>query len=83
MPICYLCRKEERMFYFGYFCKDCKNIQNLMNIYSPNVVWDLNDKALKVQENAMDRKVATSISKVIKNASPKYNTRAQTSNPLV
>lgn len=53
-----------------------------MQIYDPPTVHDLVDKALKVQENAMDRKVSSSISKVIKGET-KYNTRSQTDNPLV
>ena len=48
-----------------------------MAIYDPDTIHDLCDKALKVQEHAMERKVNQSISKVIKGENPpKYNLRS-------
>lgn len=74
---CYLCKRNSRETYWGYFCPKCKTIQKLMAIYDPDTIHDLCDKALKVQEHAMERKVNQSISKVIKGENPpKYNLRS-------
>ena len=36
MP-CYLCRKENRENYLGYYCSKCKRIQDLINLYGDEV----------------------------------------------
>ena len=74
---CYLCNGE-RGSYFGYFCPKCLMIQRLMKLYSPEVVWDLADKALKVQAPALERKTHSSINSVIKGSKDQ-----KFSNPLV
>lgn len=36
MP-CYLCRKEMRDSFIGYYCSKCKRIQDLINLYGDEV----------------------------------------------
>lgn len=74
---CYLCNGE-RGSYLGYFCPKCLMIQRLMKLYSPETVWELVDKALKVQESAKERKSHASINSVIRGKSEQ-----KFGNPLV
>ena len=34
---CYLCRKESRDAFLGYYCTKCKRIQDLINLYGDEV----------------------------------------------
>lgn len=53
---CYLCGTP-RAEYLAYFCPGCIKYQNLCELYSPQVVHNLLEKALLVNENKIEGKL--------------------------
>jgi len=49
MGNCYLCEKEVRESYLGYFCTKCRRIKHLLNLYNEAVYETLEQVLVRTQ----------------------------------
>lgn len=64
--VCYLCRKNERMSYLGYYCENCKKIQDLLSVYN-NRVYEVLESVLCRSEDKQNNKIKAEIKSEIDN----------------
>lgn len=64
--VCYLCRKNERMNYLGYYCENCKKIQDLLSVYDDRV-YEVLESVLCRSEDKQNNKIKAEIKTEINN----------------
>ena len=55
MVCCYLCRKDERISYLGYYCEKCKKVQDLLSIYGDRVYEVLESVLCRTKDKQNDK----------------------------
>ena len=72
---CYLCRKESRSRYLGYYCEKCKRIQDTIAIYGDRV-YEVIENVLMRTEEKQAHKIKEEIKKEIE--TKEHNLRSST-----
>ena len=83
---CYLCEKEPKESYFGYFCNKCRRIKHLLNLYNEAVYESLEQVLVRTQPQREHkiRNIDTSkINNSVEDEKNEYNLRKNKNKKLI
>ena len=57
MGLCYLCEKNERECWGGYWCEDCRQLKNICNVYGYKRALNILKECCIRNEDQLERKI--------------------------